>query len=161
MEGSGDIRITIKSSNDQNIKITTNPTSTIRSLKAELASLNKVPAANQRLIYSGRVLKDDDTIGSYKIADGHTYVCISNPLYFFSLHLVKSGVKPSTPAVSSSPATSTPAARTAPAPAADPFASNPMLAGLDPAMLSQLGGNMPDAASLREMMSNPAIQRYS
>ena len=83
MEGSGDISITIKSSNDQNIKITINPTSTIRSLKAEIASLNKVPAANQRLIYSGRVLKDDDTIASYNIADGHTYVCVSNPLYFF------------------------------------------------------------------------------
>ena len=39
---------------------------------------SKIPAARQRLIYSGRVLKDPDTLASYKVKEGNT------------IHLVKS-----------------------------------------------------------------------
>lgn len=49
-------------------------------LKNKLATAEyaNVPAASQRLIYSGRVLKDDDTLLSHKVKDGNT------------MHLVKS-----------------------------------------------------------------------
>ena len=49
-------------------------------LKNKLATSEyaNVPAASQRLIYSGRVLKDDDTLLSHKVKDGNT------------MHLVKS-----------------------------------------------------------------------
>ena len=49
-------------------------------LKNKLAAAEyaNVPAASQRLIYSGRVLKDDDTLLSHKVKDGNT------------MHLVKS-----------------------------------------------------------------------
>jgi ubiquilin len=49
-------------------------------LKNKLASSDYagVPAESQRLIYSGRVLKDDDTLLSHKVKEGNT------------MHLVKS-----------------------------------------------------------------------
>lgn len=49
-------------------------------LKNKLATSEyaNVPAASQRLIYSGRVLKDDDTLLGHKVKDGNT------------MHLVKS-----------------------------------------------------------------------
>lgn len=49
-------------------------------LKNKLATSEyaNVPAASQRLIYSGRVLKDDDTLLSHKVKEGNT------------MHLVKS-----------------------------------------------------------------------
>jgi ubiquilin len=53
---------------------------TVIELKNKLSSPDyvDVPAGSQRLIYSGRVLKDPDTLESHKIKDGHT------------IHLVKS-----------------------------------------------------------------------
>ena len=49
-------------------------------LKNKLATSEyaNVPAASQRLIYSGRVLKDDDTLLNHKVKEGNT------------MHLVKS-----------------------------------------------------------------------
>ncbi|CAJ0645006.1 12330_t:CDS:2 [Entrophospora sp. SA101] len=35
-------------------------------------SYSEIPADRQRLIYSGKVLKDNDTLETYKIAEGHT-----------------------------------------------------------------------------------------
>ena len=53
---------------------------TVIDLKNKLATSEyaNVPAASQRLIYSGRVLKDDDTLLGHKVKDGNT------------IHLVKS-----------------------------------------------------------------------
>jgi ubiquilin len=53
---------------------------TAMDLKNKLATSEyaNVPAVSQRLIYSGRVLKDDDTLSSHKVKDGNT------------MHLVKS-----------------------------------------------------------------------
>ena len=55
-------------------------TTTVSALKEKLSSedYSKIPAARQRLIYSGRVLKDGDTLASYKVKEGNT------------VHLVKS-----------------------------------------------------------------------
>lgn len=54
-------------------------TMNIEQVKERIASVSAIPAANQRLIYSGKILKDDQTVESYNIIDGA------------SLHLVKSG----------------------------------------------------------------------
>lgn len=55
------------------------PTATIAELKEAVSVKSSIPAENQRLIYSGKILKDAETVDSYKIQDGH------------SIHLVKSG----------------------------------------------------------------------
>ncbi|KAJ9252462.1 hypothetical protein DTO207G8_4803 [Paecilomyces variotii] len=74
------VTFTVKSSNDAKYTFTL-PTSTLVSeLKNKLSSSEyaDTPADRQRLIYSGRVLKDNEALATYKIKDGHT------------VHLVKS-----------------------------------------------------------------------
>jgi ubiquilin len=68
------ITITIKGQNDAKYTITVANTATVRDLKDTLASEAhaNLPADRQRLIYSGRVLKDTDTVSSANIKSGHT-----------------------------------------------------------------------------------------
>ncbi|ODV94164.1 hypothetical protein PACTADRAFT_86383 [Pachysolen tannophilus NRRL Y-2460] len=73
-----EITITIKSSGDKKYSLTVLPSLTIAELKEKISHEADVPTDRQRLIYSGRVLKDADTVASYKIQSGHT------------IHLVKS-----------------------------------------------------------------------
>lgn len=68
------ITFNIKSSSDQKHAVTVSDTMTVLDLKHKLSTSEyaDVPAERQRLIYSGRVLKDPDTLASYKIKDGNT-----------------------------------------------------------------------------------------
>lgn len=70
----------IKASNDAKFTLTLPLSTSVADLKNKLASSEyaDTPAERQRLIYSGRVLKDHETLATYKIKDGHT------------VHLVKS-----------------------------------------------------------------------
>ncbi|KAF2268345.1 hypothetical protein CC78DRAFT_455397 [Lojkania enalia] len=60
--------------NDKKYTVTVPANSTVSDLKAKLSTSDfaDIPAERQRLIYSGRVLKDPDTLSSVKIKDGHT-----------------------------------------------------------------------------------------
>lgn len=72
------------------------PTATIGELKTEISKISEIPSENQRLIFSGKILKDESTVESYKIADGH------------SIHLVKSaGKKTNTNSATNSATTET------------------------------------------------------
>ncbi|CAA9966945.1 Deubiquitination-protection protein dph1 [Pyrenophora teres f. maculata] len=68
------ITFNVKAANDQKHVLTLPSATTIADLKAKLSTSEyaDVPAERQRLIYSGRVLKDPDTLASVKIKDGHT-----------------------------------------------------------------------------------------
>ncbi len=68
------ITFTIKSSSDDKYVLTLPNSTTVLDLKTKLSTSEyaDIPVERQRLIYSGRVLKDHDTIGTYKIKDGHT-----------------------------------------------------------------------------------------
>lgn len=106
-----DLTIHIKCSNDTKVSVTVSPTATIADLKKlvesaiESTSVGPIPADSQRLIYAGRVLKDDQTVESYKMADGHT------------VHLVKmSKVKTEPPAPAAPSPVSTTAANAPAAP---------------------------------------------
>ncbi|RMZ67470.1 deubiquitination-protection dph1 [Pyrenophora seminiperda CCB06] len=68
------ITFNVKAANDQKHVLTLPSTTTVADLKAKLSTSEHadVPADRQRLIYSGRVLKDPDTLASIKIKDGHT-----------------------------------------------------------------------------------------
>lgn len=68
------ITFNVKAANDQKHVLTLPTTTTVADLKAKLSSpeFADIPAERQRLIYSGRVLKDPDTLGGVKVRDGHT-----------------------------------------------------------------------------------------
>ncbi|KAF9431541.1 hypothetical protein BGZ76_000181 [Entomortierella beljakovae] len=73
---SNSISINVKASNDRKCVISVQPSeTTVLELKQRLYSENEncdTPAERMRLIYSGRVLKDLDTLDKYKILEGHT-----------------------------------------------------------------------------------------
>lgn len=164
------ISITIKSSGDTKYEVTVSPTITVLELKNEIADKSSVPADRQRLIYSGKVLKDTETVASYKVQTGHT------------IHLVKSA-GPKTNNTDNRGAASTDAPRNESESsgnnsgvpsniAAGQGSFNPLadLTGARYAGYTQLpsasmfgpdGGmnsGMPDPEQMSEMMSNPMFQ---
>src|SRR5690349_20956318 len=70
----------VKSSGNAKYTLSLPLSTTTLDLKNKLATEEyaNVPAASQRLIYSGRVLRDTDTLASYNVKEGNT------------MHLVKS-----------------------------------------------------------------------
>ena len=68
------VTFTVKSSSESKYALTIPTTATVTDLKQKLSTdeYASLPPERQRLIYSGRVLKDADTIGSCKIKDGNT-----------------------------------------------------------------------------------------
>lgn len=127
----------VKSSSDPKYTLTLVPSTTIKDLKETLAGSEyaNVPAGRQRLIYSGRVLKDGDTLETHKVKDGHT------------IHLVKSAASnPTQPSTSSSQSqtssTSAPTASGVPTNLAAGTGNSPLagLTGARYAGFSQLPG---------------------
>ncbi len=102
-EAGSDPQITfkVKSANDKTHTITMAETASVLDLKTKLAGADfeDIPAERQRLIYSGRILKDSDALSVYKIKHLNT------------IHMVKSARSNPTPAASTSAASGpTPAA---------------------------------------------------
>lgn len=155
------VTFNIKAANDQKHVLTLPTSTTVADVKAKLAAPEFVdlPAERQRLIYSGRVLKDHDTLSGVKIKDGHT------------VHLVKGAASnarqnPATPA--SNTATGGAASAQVPTNIAAGTGNNP-LAGLTGARYAGFhglpGADMfgpdggmgppPNPDQLLEMMDNP------
>ncbi|KAI1314310.1 hypothetical protein EDD11_002294 [Mortierella claussenii] len=109
-----EIKVNIKASNDQKYALSITPSdTTVLQLKQHISTLKgcEAPPERMRLIYSGRVLKDMDTLDAYKVQDGHT------------IHLVRSAVAPSKMETASlAPRTTTPSATAA-------TAQDPSMAG--------------------------------
>ncbi|KAJ1552829.1 hypothetical protein HK096_010269 [Nowakowskiella sp. JEL0078] len=94
---SEEITLNIKCSNETKIQTKISPSASVKSLKdkiaAELESTSiPTPANQQRLIFSGRVLKDEEILTTYKIANGNT------------VHLVRSAPKPASASTPNAPA---------------------------------------------------------
>jgi ubiquilin len=68
------ITFNVKAANDAKHVLTLPASTTVADVKTKLATPEFVdlPAARQRLIYSGRVLKDHVTLSEAKVKDGHT-----------------------------------------------------------------------------------------
>lgn len=68
------ITFNVKSSSDAKYVLTVPLSLTVLDLKQKLAGSEyaDIPPERQRLIYSGRVLKDPDTLASYKVKEGNT-----------------------------------------------------------------------------------------
>ncbi|KAL4932035.1 ubiquitin domain-containing protein DSK2 [Aspergillus undulatus] len=168
------ITFSVKASNDAKFTLTLPLSTPVSELKEKLSSSEyaDTPAERQRLIYSGRVLKDNDTLATYKIKDGHT------------IHLVKSAAsnlqQRSAPGAQSSTTTSTPDGSATPASTGVPgvptnFAAgtgNDLLAGLTGGRFAGFAnlpgagmfgpdggmGAPPNAESMLEMLENPQMQ---
>ncbi|KAI1806566.1 hypothetical protein F4811DRAFT_135092 [Daldinia bambusicola] len=163
-EGSSDPQITfkVKTSGDKQHTITMSEAATVSDLKNKLAGaeFEDIPIDRQRLIYSGRVMKNEEPLSTYKIKNGNT------------VHLVKSAASNPTPApASSSTSSSTPTAPQIPTNMAAGTANNP-LAGLTGARYAGLTnlpsadmfgpdggmvGSMMDEEQLANMLSNPNV----
>lgn len=66
------LSIHIKASGDKKYTVQVDPEATIEDLKAIISAAADIAPERQRLIYSGKVLKDHETVLFYKIQDGHT-----------------------------------------------------------------------------------------
>lgn len=164
-EASSDAQVTfkVKTSGDHTHTITMAESATVLDLKNKLATeaYENIAVERQRLIYSGRVLKNDDTLGSYKIKPNNT------------IHMVKSAASNPTPQPVNA-ASSTPTSTGVPTNMAAGTANNP-LANLTGARYAGHGINMPgmdmfgpdggmsgpmmDEDSISRMMENPNVQQ--
>ncbi|OAQ68377.1 deubiquitination-protection protein dph1 [Pochonia chlamydosporia 170] len=160
-ESSGDKQVTfkVKTSSDSNHTITMAEAATVLELKTKLSGddYEKIPVERQRLIYSGRVMKNDDTLGSYNIKPNNT------------IHMVKSAASNPT----QQPATG-PTPRAVPENISAGTNPNDPLAGLTGAryaghqinlpgmdMFGPDGGMGPpmDEERIQRMMSDPNVQQ--
>lgn len=141
------IKVTVKSPTVRH-EVEIAPGATVSDLKDKILLL--VPTANKEqicIIYTGKILKDEETLAQNKISDGHT------------VHLVvrnqnrppAASVAP-TPQATATPPTST-ASSGAPPASGNPFAGFGSLGGASPADIL----NNPEA--MRNVMDNPITQQ--
>ncbi|KAL1959005.1 hypothetical protein VTO42DRAFT_3246 [Malbranchea cinnamomea] len=118
------MKLTFRDLKQQKFVIEAEPSETIGQVKAKIAEEKGWDVAQQKLIYSGKILQDANTIESYNIEEKGFIVCmVSKPKTTSSTSGAASSKAPSTPAPA--PA-STPAAPVAPAaPATGPTTEAP------------------------------------
>ncbi|KAG6889255.1 hypothetical protein C0995_002468 [Termitomyces sp. Mi166 len=153
-----ELQINIKGPSELKLQIAITADKSVRELKEAIAAKSDVEAPRQRLIYSGRVLKDDDPLSTYKIQSGHT------------IHMVKGAASSSS---SSSATTSTQDGGSAPRQQlptmqTGQLPSDPLtqlnshrgwgaMAGVNP--FADLGLNMNDPNMLQGMLDNPTFMQ--
>lgn len=71
-KGSGDVQIHIRCSNGSKFTVEADIAGTVAAFKQLLAPRCDIPADQQRLIYKGRILKDDNSLQSYGLQSDHT-----------------------------------------------------------------------------------------
>ncbi|KAI0789379.1 hypothetical protein C8Q75DRAFT_807021 [Abortiporus biennis] len=141
---SSEIQINVKGPSELKLQITIATDKTVLDLKQAIADKSDVPADRQRLIYSGRVLKDEDALSVYKIQSSHT------------IHMVKGAAK-STASQSSAPPT-LPTMHSGQNPH-DPLTQlnghqgYGLMAGLNP--FADMGLNPNDPNMMQGMLNNP------
>ncbi|KAJ7931473.1 hypothetical protein B0H13DRAFT_2227985 [Mycena leptocephala] len=158
-----EIQINVKGPSELKLQITITTDKTVLELKQAIAEKSDVEAERQRLIYSGRVLKDEDLLSVYKIQSSHT------------IHMVKGAVRSGAPSTSAQPAAPQPlpTMQTGQNPhdpltqlnshlgfgamaGLNPFADMGLNAN-DPNMLQGMMNNPQFLQQMSNMMSNPAI----
>lgn len=89
------MNLTIKTLKGGKFTITAEPTNTVGELKTQIESVrSEFPAANMKLIHSGKILKDSDTVESCKLKADDFIVC-----------MVAKAKKKATPAAAPKPST--------------------------------------------------------
>ncbi|KAL3698961.1 hypothetical protein R1sor_016983 [Riccia sorocarpa] len=71
-DGGTTLEIKIRTLNAQSYTLRVEKNTPVPALKDRIASVAGIPVENQRLIYGGKVLKDDQLLSAYNVEDGHT-----------------------------------------------------------------------------------------
>ncbi|KAL9244805.1 hypothetical protein vseg_018531 [Gypsophila vaccaria] len=112
--GEAEVSVNIRCSNGSKFAVKTTLESSVGNFKVVVAQHSDVPAEQQRLIYKGRILKDDQTLASYGLQADHT------------IHMVRGFA----PAASNTPATGNSTTRGTTPAAAGPTAAATEAGGL-------------------------------
>ncbi|KAI7734673.1 hypothetical protein M8C21_009091 [Ambrosia artemisiifolia] len=152
------VNINIRCSNGTKFSVQTSLESSVESFKSIVAQNCDIPAAQQRLIYKGRILKDDQTLKSYGMEAEHT------------VHLVRGFVPATSTPADGTPAraNTTPVAGEAGSVDAGTIGGNGVGGSLFPGLgLSGLGGNdglfgagLPGLEQMQQQLTqNPNMMR--
>ncbi|KAH0581185.1 hypothetical protein H2248_012306 [Termitomyces sp. 'cryptogamus'] len=154
-----ELQINVKGPSELKLQITIAADKIVRELKEAIAAKSDVEASRQRLIYSGRVLKDDDPLSTYKIQSGHTVHMVKGAA---SSSSSSSSATTSTQAGGVSPRQQLPTMQTGQLPS-DPLTQLNShrgwgaMAGVNP--FADLGLNINDPNMLQGMVDNPAFMQ--
>ncbi|TID02282.1 UV excision repair protein rhp23 [Colletotrichum higginsianum] len=100
----------------QKFTLDVEPTDLVSAVKQKIAGEKGWDPKDQKLIYSGKILKDDDTVESYKIEEKGFVVCMVNkPKAAKAAPAAESSSTPAVPATPAQAVAATPAAPPAPA----------------------------------------------
>lgn len=79
------MKLTFKDLKQQKFTIEAEPSETIGQVKAKISAEKGWEASTQKLIYSGKILQDDNTIESYKIEEKGFIVCMTSKVCFMAV----------------------------------------------------------------------------
>ncbi|KAK5990190.1 UV excision repair protein rhp23 [Cladobotryum mycophilum] len=137
------MKVTFRDLKQQKFVLDVEPTDLISSVKARIAEEKGWDPKTQKLIYSGKILKDEETVASYNIEEKGFVVCMVNkPKPAPSAPPAASAAPPATPA---QPVSSTPAAPAAPSQTSSAQAPPP--ATPTPTRSVDVGGSRPSEPS--------------
>eukprot|EP00043_Microstomoeca_roanoka_P006178 m.60825 g.60825 ORF g.60825 m.60825 type:complete len:528 (+) comp13306_c1_seq1:219-1802(+) len=137
-EESADMQVTVKMMSGQTFTVTCSPSTTTAELKDLIAPQCGIPASQQRIVYSGKILKDAEELRTRGFRSGHT------------VHVVATSREPQQQQAAP-PSTPTPAT-TQQQPASSPFGS---LFGMpNPAN----GNAMDQEAMMQQMLQSPLTE---
>ncbi|XP_055803340.1 ubiquitin domain-containing protein DSK2b-like [Solanum dulcamara] len=157
--GDQKVTINVRCSNGSKFSVQVTLDSSVGSFKSTLSQHSDIPAEQQRLIYKGRILKDEQTLASYGLEEDHT------------VHLVRGFAPAAAVNTASAVNTGNPNAnQNAPSDAAPnvggPFAGSGLGASLFPGLGSGgsggglLGAGLPDFEQVQQQLTqNPNMMR--
>ncbi|RHY06228.1 hypothetical protein DYB37_006684 [Aphanomyces astaci] len=147
------VQVVVKRSNGDKLTVEADLDGTVLAFKEVLESLTQVPPSLQRLIYKGKVLKDENTLASYDVEADQT-------LYF-----VKGAVSKPTPTPAAAPAVAPTPPAAAPSqsspfgiPPTNPVAS-PFGGAMNPFGGAPAGGWGTPPPNVQSMMQNPEMMQ--
>ncbi|CAG8485978.1 739_t:CDS:10 [Paraglomus occultum] len=129
---------------------------TVRQLKERLTTKTSIPADSMRLVYSGRVLKDEDTVELYGVKAGHTIYVVKIAANRAAEQAANASTTTTATSTTATP-TTLPSTRGSNNVSGNPFGANlfGFGSGLDPDVMR----SVMNSPMLRHLLSNPEIVR--
>lgn len=148
--------INVQASHDKKFSLEVEPTDSAVELKERVGKAQDIPAEEIRLIFSGRILKETDTVTSLKMVEGNT------------VHMVRTGTKKKVAASGASDASDTATSTTSTSPQSRGQPQQQPNVPLSPNSMAQMfsgmpmgGANMMNDPMVSAMISNPELMRQS
>ncbi|MCJ1459663.1 hypothetical protein MMC28_010042 [Mycoblastus sanguinarius] len=144
------MKLTFKDLKQQKFVIEAEPSETIGEVKEKISTEKGWEASQQKLIYSGKILQDANTVESYNIEEKGFIVCMtSKPKAAPAASSSSSSSKAlSTPAPATAQTPAAPAAPAAPAPASSTTSNAPLTPSPAPAGAPAEGASFNDPSAL-------------